>query len=406
MGFFTRKEVESVTRPDGKTYSCVSCGLYRDCTSPKMPPYGNFKKKILVIGEAPGEVEDRLGKPWQGKSGKLLQSTFKRLGIDLFEDCLNINSVYCRPMDKENNNRAPSNYEVECCRRTTLQIIDKNKPKVIILLGAMAVFGLLGHRWKKDLGGITKWRGWIIPDQDLKAWICPTFHPSFIERSDTGIEEVIWEQDLKQAFAKVKDPLYIYKEPTIEIIEDLSVLNKIRGEGVEIAFDYETTGIKPHAVGHRIVSCAIATSEDFAYAFMMPQTQRERQPLVDLLTDPIVKKIAQNMKYEHKWGLVRLRIETQGWVWDTMLASHIFDNRPGITNLAFQTYVQFGIVDYKSEVGEYLEDSDKTNANSQNKIMKLVAMPRGKEKLLKYNGYDAINEFRLAVKQRENILPF
>ena len=77
-GFFTRKETESKSRPDGKTYSCASCGLYHDATSPRMKPFGNFKKGILNLGEAPGEIEDKRGKQWQGKTGRLLQKTYYR----------------------------------------------------------------------------------------------------------------------------------------------------------------------------------------------------------------------------------------------------------------------------------------------------------------------------------------
>src|SRR4030066_1575758 len=98
-GFFSTKQTELISYQKGKFLTCQSCGLYKDCKSPKMQPFGNFQKKIMVIGEAPGEIEDNKGKPWQGKSGQLLQKTFGDLGIDLFEDCVNVNSVSCRPMD-------------------------------------------------------------------------------------------------------------------------------------------------------------------------------------------------------------------------------------------------------------------------------------------------------------------
>ena len=76
----TAKQTESKSRPDGKTYSCASCGLYKNALSPKMRAYGEFKKEILNIGEAPGEVEDKRGMPWQGKSGRLLKKVYRRLG--------------------------------------------------------------------------------------------------------------------------------------------------------------------------------------------------------------------------------------------------------------------------------------------------------------------------------------
>lgn len=413
-GFFTKKEVESKTRPEGKKITCVACGMYKDCLSPKMKPYGNFKKKILNIGEAPGEVEDKYGKPFQGKTGKLLQRTYEELGIDLFDDCVNINAVNCRPVDSNGHNRTVTNAEVDCCRKQVLHIIDVYKPTVIVILGNAGLYSLIGHRWRKDLGGISKWRGFQIPDQDFNAWLCPTFHPSYVERAITlasrfkgadVVEDLIWKQDLRSAFnlALNKAPITKYKEPEIEIIEDLSVLDTIKTES---AFDYETTGLKPHDDGHRIVCVSIADTEDHAYVFIMPKTRKQRKPFVDYLIDPQRKKVAQNLKYEHTWSKVRLGVEVQGWEWDTMLATHVFDNRTGITGLKFQVYVEFGIVDYTSDVDPYLGSTDGPGANAKNKIFDLLDRPGGKEMLCKYCALDSIYELRLANKQRMNLLPF
>lgn len=402
-GFWTEKETESTSRPDGKAYSCAACGLYKDVRSPRMKPFGNFKKGIMNIGEAPGEAEDHAGKPWQGKTGQLLARTYKKLGIDLFEDCININACHCRPQNNGGRNRTPTNYEIASCRRTTIRYVHEYKPKVIILLGNSAIYSLIGHRWKKDLGGITKWRGWTIPDQDFNCWVCPTFHPSFIERSESGIEDVIWIQDLKQAFARINEPFLKHVPPRADIIEDLYILDNITNP--EVAFDYETTGLKPHAEGHRIICGAVAPSESHAYVFMIPKTKAERQPFINLLLNPKIGKIAQNMKFEHTWSLVRLKTEVQNWTWDTMLASHLLDNRPGITSLQFQVYVQFGVIDYKDETEPYLKAGG-DSGNDINRIMTLVNKPGGKEMLMKRCALDAVYEYRLAMKQRENILPF
>jgi len=404
-GFFSKKEGTSNLRPDGKTYSCVSCELYKDCKSPKMTSFGNFKKKIMNIGEAPGEVEDERGKPFQGKTGKLLELTYRALGIDLFEDCININAANCRPTDEDGNNRPPTNFEIECCRPIVQRAISEYKPKVIVLLGNSAVYSMIGHRWKKDLGGIMKWRGWAIPDQDYKAWICPTFHPSFVERSEGKVEKVIWVDDLKQAFEKAKEPFPVYVEPKIDVIEDLSVLDYIPDHSF-VAIDYETTGLKPHAEGHRIICASVADSRDHAYVFMMPETKKERMPFLDLLANPKIWKVAQNMKFEEAWSVVRLRQPVIGWAHDTMLATHVLDNRPGITGLKFQTYVNFGIVDYASEIDYFLKPKDSSSANNINRIMEVFDRQGGKNMLLQYCGLDAIYELRLYEKQSENILPF
>lgn len=405
-GFFTKKETASKTRPDGKSYSCAACGLYRDCKNPRIKPYGNFKKKILNIGEAPGEYEDLKGKPWQGKTGRLLKQTYEKLGIDLFNDCLNINAVLCRPTTKDGDNRAPTNYEAECCRKSILKLVNEYKPKVIVLFGNTAVFSLIGHRWKKDLGGIMKWRGWQIPDQDFNAWICPTFHPNYVHRAKSNpynydgrtAEETIWVQDLREAILCLKTPFPVYQEPVIKIIKDLSILNKIKA-GSKIAFDYETTGLKPHAFGHRIVCCSVAVNANKVYVFMMPQKAINRVPFIRIIEDEGIGKIAANMKFEDNWSFVRLKTEVKGWLHDTMQGGHILDNRQGITGLKFQTYVQFGVVDYASDVAPYLSSTDPKNGNSLNRIMELVKKPGGKELLMKYCGYDSINEYRLAEKQ-------
>ena len=394
-GFFTKKETESNIRTDGKTLSCISCGLYKDCKSPRMKPYGNFKKKIMIIGEAPGKEEDNANMPFQGRTGRLLKRTMKELGIDIFEDCVSINAVRCRVPD----DKIPTNYEIECCRRFALRDINEYKPKVIIILGNSALFSLIGDRWKQSLGGINKWRGFTIPDQDFKAWVCPTFHSSFIERDEDSPVEVIWKQDLKQAVEMVDIPFREYKVPEIEYIEDLRVLYDIK---TDCAFDFETSAKKPHAKGQRIVSASIADSVDHCFAFMMPETRIERIPFTDFLANEKIGKIAQNLKFEEAWSVVKLRTPVKNWIWDTMLASHILENRSGVTGLKFQTYIQLGVVDYSSETDGYLKPKG-GNGNSMNTIFDLVKTEQGIRTLLKYNAYDSINTYRLYKIQRDII---
>jgi uracil-DNA glycosylase family 4 len=402
-GFFTIAETKSKSRPKGKICSCASCGLGSKCLTPKFPPYGNFKKGILIVGETPSEIDDRAGIPWQGKSGKLLQRTLEGLGIDLYEDCLTTHACKCHLID----DRLPSNHEVDCCRKSVLQTVDTYMPKLILLLGTSAIYSLLGHRWKRDLEGILKWRGWTIPDQDLKAWVCPIFHPSFVNQRKDGVEEVIWIQDLESAIEKLNDPFPKYKEPKIEVIEDLSVLDNIQSDMV--AFDYETTGLKPHAKGHRIVCCSVADTVDHVYVFLMPDTKLGRKPFLRLLENPRISKMAHNIKFEDTWSKVRLKQDVFWWQWDSMLAAHILDNRPGITGLKFQAYVQFGIIDYSSELDPYLH-SGGNSANDFNKIFDLIKTEDGVDKLLHYCALDSVYEYRLAMLQMKimnyNFLPF
>lgn len=396
-GFFSQKEITPIHK---QITSCLSCGLLDKCKSPKMEPYGEFKRQIMVIGEAPGDVEDSVGKPWQGKTGKLLQATLSSLGYDLFYDCISINAARCRPSDGKGGNRAPTDNELQACRRFVIQDIQRYKPKVIILLGNAALQSVIGVNFPKEIGSIHKWRGWQIPDQDFKAWICPTFHPSYVDREDSTEVTTVWKSDLREALDKYKEKFPVIAEPRIEELFDLSPLDTI--ENCTIAFDYETTGLKPHAAGHRIVSASVATGPDFAYAFLMPDTRSKLAPFLRLLARDNVQKMAHNMKFEQMWSVVRLRQSVINWRWDSLLAAHILDNRTGVAGLKFQTYVNFGIADYASDVAPYITSTDgKDGANSKNRIESLLRVPGGKQSLLRYNALDSIYEYMLAMRQQE-----
>ena len=99
------------------------------------------------------------------------------------------------------------------------------------------------------------------------------------------------------------------------------------------------------------------------------------------------------------WSEVILGAEVGPWVWDTQLVSHLLDNRPNITSLKFQTYIQFGIPDYDSEISSFLKSkSNKKSANNFNEVKKA---PR--KKLLVYNGLDAHFTHKLYLLQLKQV---
>lgn len=399
--FFSSEDVKSVNMQDGKIASCASCGLYKYVLSPRMQPFGKFKKGILNLGEAPGEHEDKKGRQWQGKAGQRLQKAYRKLGIDLFEDCLNFNAVNCRPVDGKGNNRSPTNNEILCCRRRVLKVIEEYKPKVIVLFGQAALESVIGWRWTKQLGNISKWRGFTIPDQHFKAWLCPTFHPSYVERQQYSPElETIWMKDLKRAIKKIDEPKWPTKpdeEKSVHFIdiEDLENINF----GDTIAIDYETTGLKPYLKGHKIVCASVASGEDSVSVFMVPEDINRWEPLRKLLASKKIGKIAHNMKFEEMWSRGYLKQPVSNWVWDSMLAAHVIDNRSDITGLKFQTYIHFGEVGYDDQVSKYLQSDDPKNSNAFNKVESLIKTESGRNLLMKYCALDSLFTFRLAQLQ-------
>jgi uracil-DNA glycosylase family 4 len=365
----------------------------KDVYDMEVETYHNFAVNGIFVHNS---EEDRRGKQWQGKVGQVLQEAYKELGFDLFRDCLNTNTICCRPTNKDGN-RPPTPNEVSCCRSRLLNVIETNKPHVIMMFGQHAISSIIGPRWKSDLGTISKWRGWTIPDRDLNAWLCPTFHPSYVERGDKEIR-TIWMQDLERALCLVNKPLPEYEDETqqVAIVKDLSFLDSLKGP---VAFDYETTGLKPHDTSkHKIICMGVCNDPKRAYAFMMPEDPTQLDCIRALLQGQR-GKIAQNMKFEHTWTHNLLGYEVKHWIWDTMLATHVMDNRPDVTGLKFQVYVNFGVVDYSSEVAPFLKAKDQKNGNAVNQIEALTTSLTGKKKLLKYCGMDALFEFRLAMKQ-------
>ena len=404
-GFFELEKIQAPYKSEKGYHSCASCGLYKYVLSPRIKPYGNARKGIMVIGEGPGEDEDKKGKPWQGKMGRALQRKYKQLGIDIFEDCVSLNAVNCRPVDKKGNNRPPSEFEIACCREKVINAIKQYRPQVIVLQGGAAVSSLIGYKWQRDLGGIMKWRGWTIPDKDYQAWICPTFHPSFVERQEDQNEVgVIWTRDLKRAFAKAEEPLPQHKseEDCIVVTDDIEgTLTRLNKQEGMMAFDIETTGLKPYDKSvHKIVSISFCNDPDIAYAIPFPEKKKHLRMLKELLENPRIGKIAANMKYEDNWLSVMYGIEVRPWKFDTMQAAHILDNRPGITSVKFQGYVQFGVLGYDEFVRPYLKSP---NSNTPNRIMELVSDKNAFRKLLTYNGIDSLIEYRLALKQMKEI---
>lgn len=382
--------------------SCISCGLFKQCETPKMKPTGGFKKGIMNIGPFPSKTDDEQDGKFLGKN-RILRRMYAKYGIDLYEDCLNLNALACYP-GKHIKSKKKLDFAVQACRRFVTQAIEEHKPKVVVLFGDMALKSVIGHRWKKDLGTINKWRGFVIPDQQLQTFICPTLVPSFIYDADIEAETV-FEQDIKRIADTVLRPFPVFRQPNINVITDLSVLKNIKSS--LCAFDYETTGIKPYNKGHKIYCASIAVDEDNVFVFEMPNDKEQRKYFKQFLKNPGIYKVAQNMKFEDTWSAVKLKTKVQGWAWDTQIASHILDNRVGVTGLKFQSYVNFGIIDYDSEIAPHLHAKD---SNSINGLFDFVKIPENAQKVLEYCAMDSILEYRLMQIQTSIIgydfLPF
>lgn len=118
---------------------CKACSL---CASRKQTVFsgGRLGASVLIIGEAPGEEEDRTGEPFVGQAGQLLTQMLQAIGLEREADTLILNSLKCRPPA----NRNPSPEEMAACRPFLIQQIELARPKVILLTGKFACLAVLG----------------------------------------------------------------------------------------------------------------------------------------------------------------------------------------------------------------------------------------------------------------------
>ena len=269
MSFFQKSELTRYKPPATMIPKCGACGLLDQCQSPKMPVAGDGRKKVLLVGEAPGEKEDQQNKPFVGPAGRRLDWHLKGVGVRLFNDCWVTNSLVCRPPDNE----TPADLQIDACRPILLKTIQKLNPNVIVLLGRVALNSYLGPLWK-DIGGMRSWAGQRIPLQKQNVWVCPTYHPSFIMREDNELLNDWYERHLRNAFDKTEKP---WENGTpdydnqIELVTNTEQaarkLRWMREQGGRISFDYETNCLKPDISLARIVTCSVCWNGQDTIAF-------------------------------------------------------------------------------------------------------------------------------------------
>ena len=138
---------------------------------------GNPAAPVMIIGEAPGADEDRIGRPFVGRSGQLLDRMLAAIGLD--RTLVQItNVIYWRPP----GNRKPTGAEIAACLPFVLRHIALARPQVLVLAGGTAASALLPLS-----EGITRLRGrWFelaVPGLDAPVPTLPMFHPSFLLRA-------------------------------------------------------------------------------------------------------------------------------------------------------------------------------------------------------------------------------
>jgi DNA polymerase len=175
-----------------------------------VPPDGTADARLALVGEAPGETEERQGRPFVGQAGRLLERELEAVGIERAALWIS-NVVKCRPTRGEGTrvaNRPPTVAEI----RAWLPLLDEElailRPTVILCLGAVAAKALIRPEFS-----MTRERGqWSETPSDTRfPWlqaISATYHPAYLLRlqgdsRDTALEQ--FRGDLREAWARSVD---------------------------------------------------------------------------------------------------------------------------------------------------------------------------------------------------------
>lgn len=176
-----------------KVLTCTSCVLSRYRKNAVIGE-GVRNPAVLVVGEGPGEEEDRSGRPFVGPAGQLLDKMLSAISLSRTSNCYIANIVKCRPP----MNRAPMSDEINACMGFLQAQILLLRPKAILSVGRTSIQALLGTT--QGIGALRgRWFEYGSRTASLRIPVMATYHPSALLR-DAALKRPAWE-DLK-AFKK------------------------------------------------------------------------------------------------------------------------------------------------------------------------------------------------------------
>ena len=200
------KQIESNIRV------CKKCRLCETAKNP-VPGEGDLDTDIVFIGEAPGETEDLMGRPFVGRAGKLLDSLIKEIGHERSKVWIG-NIMKHRPPE----NRDPLPDEISACEPYLELQLKTISPKIIVTLGRFALYYFVPD------GKISRDRGSLIKSKGYNIY--PVYHPAAALRNPSMM------RDFREDFLRIPS-----------IISNLTVVHEVSAVSVETSKDQPSLGI-------------------------------------------------------------------------------------------------------------------------------------------------------------------
>jgi DNA polymerase len=172
---------------------CRGCHLWRNATQTVFGE-GLKKARVMLVGEQPGDREDRAGKPFVGPAGRELDRGLGAAGLDRREAYVT-NVVKHFKFEERGRRRihaTPKRFEIDACKPWLEEELRVVKPEALVLLGATAAKAILGSSFR-----VTQQRGELLEQPELAPIVVATIHPSAILR---GPDEATRQHE-REAFA-------------------------------------------------------------------------------------------------------------------------------------------------------------------------------------------------------------
>jgi len=349
---------------------CLSCPLRG---KKKVDPEGSLEAEVVIVGEAPGEEEEKQGRPFVGYSGKILRAVLSALDIDMSRVYIT-NVVKCRPP----NNQLTKEM-VKCCKvKLDQELMMLRKRKLIIALGVTAkeFFGVPG--------AVSDIRGNIVDTKYGKVLV--TWHPAYrlLFHKDSVLGASAYEQfvkDLARGTVFVEQGR-MYKPVSFEVVEGSKldeVLAKVSGKVV--ALDFETVGSDIWNGDFRVMTVGLAV-DDGRFVIDLEKLGEERsKAFMKEVFDRASKVAVYNAGFD-----VLLGMKKYGW--------EVYGRESDIEDVQVMYYLLSGVatpsvslkrlvLDYL-DIGQYGIDWKKTDIRN---------VPR--DRLYEYNAIDAYVTLRL-----------
>ena len=171
---------------------CRGCDL---ADNGSRPVFGNGPEnaRVVIVGEQPGDIEERRGQPFVGPAGKLLDRALEAAGIDRDQVWVTNSVLHFKFTQRAPGQRrihqTPDAYQVAACKPWLEAQLNRLRPELVILLGATAAKALLGPAFR-----VTRQRGTLIPGPPGSgAQLIATIHPSAVLRGDEQERDVMFD---------------------------------------------------------------------------------------------------------------------------------------------------------------------------------------------------------------------